>query len=239
MRSLGSEPAEKLTASDILYHDELEKYSGKELLDKLQQTLIGRDSIVPTTEGPKPFINLDNAASTPTFEPVWKAVCQAWRQPAEVHQEIINEVRSVCARTLGAPQSEYDMIFTSNTTEAINLAAESLKGESDPGIEPVVLNTLLEHNSNDLPWRMNNQWSLIRLPVDNDGFIDLVAMERSLSEYNQQCLYGKKRIRLVTVSGASNVLTVYQQPGGDKHYCSPLWSTSDGGCCTACGTPPG
>ncbi len=204
-----TEPAEKLTASDILYHDELEKYSGKELLDKLQQTLIGRGNTVPTTEGPKPFINLDNAASTPAFEPVWKAVCQAWRQPAEAHQEIIDEVRSVCARALGAPQSEYDMIFTSNTTEAINLAAESLKGESDPGIEPVVLNTLVEHNSNDLPWRMNNQWSLIRLPADDDGFFDLVEMERFLCEYNQQGLFGKKRIRLVTVSGASNVLTVY------------------------------
>lgn len=58
------------------------------------------------------------------------------------------------------------LIFTSNTTEAINLAAESLSNESGQGIESVVLNTLLEHNSNELPWRMVPAFSLIRLPVD-------------------------------------------------------------------------
>ncbi len=36
-----SAPAEDLTAAGILYHDELEKYSGRELLDQLRQTLIG------------------------------------------------------------------------------------------------------------------------------------------------------------------------------------------------------
>ena len=49
--------------------------------------------------------------------------------------------------------ADYDVIFTSNTTEAINLAAESLRRESEQGGEPVVLNTFLEHNSNELPWR--------------------------------------------------------------------------------------
>jgi cysteine desulfurase / selenocysteine lyase len=49
--------------------------------------------------------------------------------------------------------ASYDLIFTSNTTEAINLAAESLGNESEQGIESIVVNTLLEHNSNELPWR--------------------------------------------------------------------------------------
>lgn len=74
-------------------------------------------------------------------------------QTAQVQQEIINEVRSICSGLLGAPLTSYDVIFTSNTTEAINLAAESLSREFEEGAEPVVLNTLLEHSSNDLPWR--------------------------------------------------------------------------------------
>ena len=43
--------AEKLTAAEILYHDELEEYSGRKLLDELRQTLIGRGILVPTVEG--------------------------------------------------------------------------------------------------------------------------------------------------------------------------------------------
>ena len=161
---------------------------------------------VPTAEGTRPFINLDNAASTPTFEPIWNAVCQTWRQPGHVQGEIVEEVRSICAGVLGAPLADYDVIFTSNTTEAINLAAESLSNEAEPGIETVVLNTFLEHNSNELPWRTIPGVSLIRLPVDDEGFLDLNELEALLRAYNQEGQHGNNRIKLVAVSGASNVL---------------------------------
>ena len=197
---------ERLSGSDILYHDELEKYSGKELLSQLRQTLIGRDILVPTTDGYKPYINLDNSASTPTFEPIWSAVLQTWQQSAGVQKEIINEVRSICAGFLGASLTEYDLIFTSNTTEAINMAAESLSRESEKDIEPVVLTTLLEHSSNDLPWRRFPQFSLIRINVDSDGFLDLNELEEILAAYNKRGDEGKKRIKLLAVNGASNVL---------------------------------
>ncbi len=200
--------SEKLTATEILYHDELEKYSGQELLDKLRQTLIGREVRVPTMEGTRPFINLDNSASTPTFTPVWNAFRQTLHQSELIKQEIIHEVKSICAKMLCASLAAYDVIFTSNTTEAINLTAESLNRESKEGAEPVVLNTLLEHSSNDLPWRMIPGYSLIRLSVDDEGFVDLNELETVLSAYNRKELYGKKRIKLVAISGASNVLGV-------------------------------
>jgi selenocysteine lyase/cysteine desulfurase len=145
--------AEKLTATEILYHDELAEYSGRELLDELQRTLIGRGVRVPTVGGARPYINLDNGASTPTFRPIWDTVCRTWRQPRQVQQEIIREVKSICAQVLGASLAAYDVVFTSNTTEAINPVAESLHKEPRQGSRPVVLNTVLEHNSNELPWR--------------------------------------------------------------------------------------
>jgi selenocysteine lyase/cysteine desulfurase len=49
---------------------------------------------------------------------------------------------------------------------------------------------------------------LIRLPVSEEGFIDLNELETLLNSYNIQEKYGKKRIRLVAVSGASNVIGV-------------------------------
>ncbi len=207
--------AANLAATEILYHDELEQYSGQELSAELKQTLIGRGVRVPTMEGVRPYINLDNGASTPTFAPIWNAVCQTWRQSSQIQQAIIHEVKSICAEVLGAPLAVYDAIFTANTTEAINLVAESLRNEPETGIQPVVVNTLLEHNSNELPWRMVPGCSLIRLPVDAEGFVDLNELEALLCAYNPQGQHGKggtgssERIKLVAVSGASNVLGIF------------------------------
>ena len=199
---------EKLTIDEIMYHDELKEYTGKELLDKLRQTLIGRSIRVPTVEGIRPYVNLDNSASTPTFTPIWNAFRQTWSQTVQVQQEIIHEVRSICSGMLGAPLDNYDVIFTSNTTEAINLTSENLSRKLEESTGLVILNTFLEHSSNDLPWRMVPGCSLIRLSVDDEGFVDLNEMETLLSTYNQKGQYGNKRIKLVAVSGASNVLGV-------------------------------
>ena len=199
-------PAEKLTATEILYHDELDKYTGRELLDELRKTVIGRNILVPTVRGDRPYINLDNSASTRTFAPVWEVVRQIWRQPGQVQLEVIQEVRSICAGLLDAPLANHDLIFTSNTTEAINLAAESLSRGSEDGTEPVILNTIIEHSSNDLPWRMVPRHSLIRLPADPEGFIDLKELDSLLYAYNQGGKFGEKRIKLVAMNGASNVL---------------------------------
>jgi selenocysteine lyase/cysteine desulfurase len=175
-------------------------------MDKLRQTLVGRNIRIPTMEGTRPFVNLDNSASTRTFLPVWKTVRQALRQPLLVRQEIIREVRSVCAGFLGAPADVYDVIFTSNTTEAINLAAESLGREPAGDIEPVVLSTIMEHSSNDLPWRLVPGYFHIVLPVDAEGFVDMAGLNTVLCAHNTEGRHGRKRIRLVAVSGASNVL---------------------------------
>ena len=200
---------ETLSATDILFRDELDQYFGRELLDTLRQTLIGGAVRVPTAEGARPYVNLDNAASTPTFTPIWEAVRQTWRQPRHVRQAIVQEVRTICADVLDAPLSEYDVIFTSNTTEAINLLAESLSVESEQGTESVVINTLLEHNSNELPWRMIPGSSLIRLSIDAEGFVDLSELEGLLHEYNESGQHGERRVEVVAVSGASNVLGTF------------------------------
>jgi selenocysteine lyase/cysteine desulfurase len=200
--------AGELTASDILYHDELRDYSGKELMEKLRLTLIGRSVQVPTAEGVRPFVNLDNGASTPTFTPIWDACRQTWRQPEPVRQIIVEEVKKICAEFLNAPPSAYEVIFTSNTTEAINLAAESLNIECDSGTGAVVINTILEHSSNELPWREISGCELIRLTVNEEGFLDLNELQTMLDSKDLQDREGTEKIRLVAVSGASNVLGV-------------------------------
>jgi selenocysteine lyase/cysteine desulfurase len=201
-----ADPTENRSVEEILYHDALDSFSGQQLLHELRKTLIGRDILVPTREGLKPFINLDNSASTPTFMPVWDAFRHSFRQSPDVKQAIIREVSAICAGFFEAPLSGYDSYFTSNTTEAINMVSKSLHAQHDKDIEPVVLNTLLEHSSNDLPWRLIPGHTLMRLSVDDEGFINLKELESLLIAYNQTNAHGKKRIRLVAASGASNVL---------------------------------
>jgi hypothetical protein len=139
----------------------------------------GRGVRVPTVEGARPYVNLDNGASTPTFEPIWAAFRQAWRQPVDVQQALIQEARAIAAGFVGAPPSDYDVVFTANTTDAINLVAESTGRAGEHGIQPVVINTLLEHNSNELPWRSVPGATLLRLPMNGEGFLDL----RQLIDY--------------------------------------------------------
>ncbi|MFX1303769.1 MAG: aminotransferase class V-fold PLP-dependent enzyme [Promethearchaeota archaeon] len=194
------------SSRDILYQDEFVEYSGEELLFKLQKSLIGNDVKVPTKQGRKKFINLDNAASTPSFLPIWNTFCQVLRQPEERHIEIINEVRKIIAKFLNAPEEKYDIIFTSNTTEAINIVARSLTRLSKKHTKLVIVNTEVEHHSNELPFRYIPGASLIRISANVEGFIDLKELEDILRDYNQDHKYGIERIQIVAVSGASNVL---------------------------------
>lgn len=211
LKRYGKDIFKKLQGTDmgiteLLYKDELEQYSGVELMEQLRKTLIGRGMIVPTLEGDKPFVNLDNSASTPTFQPIWNTFRQALHLPERRKQDVVGEVKAICSEILGAPLDKYDIIFTKNTTESINLVSESLGRSNDRDTEPAVLISLLEHSSNDLPWRMASKKSLVRLPVNAEGFVDLVELENNLREYNQDHKHGKKRIKVVAISGASNVL---------------------------------
>ena len=201
LRDSSNFPAARVPARDWF-----EGWSGRKLLSRLRSSVIGRGRDVPAANGSQPFVCLDNSASTPALWPVWQTVSQAWRQTEDEQRMLIARVKDMCARFFGAPLTKYDLIFTSNATEAINLAAKSLEHEPAVRFEPVVLNTFMEHNSNELPWRFAKGVSLVRIPVDGDGFPDMNEMERLLRKYNLDQTHGKRRIRVVAVSGASNVL---------------------------------
>lgn len=197
------------SAAEILRQDELEGCSGAELLSELRQQLVGRDLHVPTSDGEQPFLNLDNAASTPTFVPVWNVVSKIWRQSEKVQVEIVNEVKKVLADFLGASLKQYETIFASNTTEALNIASRFIHNEYGDDSECVIVNSLLEHNSNELPWRYMRGASLVRLSVDDEGFVNIDELEGLLRRYNREGNCGRKRIRVVAISGASNVLGTF------------------------------
>jgi len=197
---------EKANVKQLLYKDQLDGLEGKELLNGFRSIRIGLDLKVPTIKGPQNYINFDSSASTPTFGPVWDTYRSTLFPEHTSGNAILNEVRKICSDFLGAPAKDHEIIFTSNTTEGINLVAGSLAMEDTGDFQPVVAGTLMEHSSNDLPWRSVPNQALIRLAVDREGFIDTKDLANLLEEYNRNGTYGKRRIRLVAVSGASNVL---------------------------------
>ena len=178
---------------------------GKALLTWLKPRLVGRNVLVPTEMGKIPYTNLDNGASTPSFEPVWECFRQTLHLPESEYGALTQEAGKICMDFVGAPEKEYELIFTSNTTEGLNTFARLASASLQKGEEMLVLNSLIEHNSNELPWRCTPGLSLVRLEADGDGFIDISRLEKLLSEHNRQGSV-EKPVRWVSISGASNVL---------------------------------
>ncbi|MHA2314134.1 MAG: aminotransferase class V-fold PLP-dependent enzyme [Candidatus Hermodarchaeia archaeon] len=197
---------QKSTVDELLFKDAFDGFSGEELLGKMRKSLVGREVRVPTIKSDRLYINLDNAASTPTFRPIWNVVKKILRQPSEVQSEVVSQVKTICAGFLDAPQDEYEVLFASNTTEAISIAAQFLISPLCGDFSPVIVTTMQEHNSNELPWRYIVGASIVRLSVDDEGFVDPTELDEVLRDYNQLHKHGKKRVCLVAVSGASNAI---------------------------------
>jgi selenocysteine lyase/cysteine desulfurase len=189
----------------LLYDETWQAVKGKDLLKKVCETRIGRHTKVPTLNGRQEFIHLDSSASAPTFEAVLETFTKTLQCSNEVQSEIVKEVENICLQTVGAGKDDYEVLLTGNATEAINLAAQNLTQKPAADVEPVILSSIIEHSSNDLPWRQVPGHLMIRLKTGKEGFLDLNEMEDLLKDYNQHRLYGKKRIVIIAISGASNV----------------------------------
>src|SRR5215468_10995749 len=108
----------------------------------------------------KPLVYLDNGASAQKPKAVLDAIEQAYKlEYANVHRGLhflsniatqrFEESREIVRRFLNA-RSENEVVFTRNTTEAINLVASSYGATFKDGDEIVV--SLMEHHSNIVPW---------------------------------------------------------------------------------------
>ncbi len=200
---------QQTTLRDILFVDPLLELHGEDLLNQLRPTLLGADLKISTTNGTRNYTQLDNGASTPTFLPIWQAARRAWQASDEVQADLVNAVKGICADYFHAPLEEYETIFTSNTTEAINLAELLLPVHGTHDDPKIIINTLMEHHSNELPWRYADGVELIRLDIDHDGFISLTTLEDLLRQQNEGQPAGKRKVSLVTICGASNVLGTF------------------------------
>ncbi|WP_322794526.1 aminotransferase class V-fold PLP-dependent enzyme, partial [Bellilinea sp.] len=170
----------------------------------------GMDTPVPTLSGATlPYVNLDNAASTPALLHVKDTVNQFLTYYASVHRgtgfksqlstHAYESARSLLLDFVGADSQTHLCIFGKNTTEAINKLARRFPFSEQRNI---VLISQMEHHSNDLPWRAVANVVHVRLLPD--GRLDETHFDELLEKY-------RGSIALVAVSGASNV-TGYINP---------------------------
>ena len=169
----------------------------------VRSRIVGIGETVPVLDGDRrPYINFDNAASTPVLREVLDTVNDFMRWYSSVHRgsgfksklssHAYDTARRIVCDFVGGNALEHVVVFGKNATEAINQLAHRMPLERDD----VVLVSLLEHHSNDLPWRAKCE--VRHIGTDADGCLDEGEYDRLLDKYGG-------RVKLVAVSGASNV----------------------------------
>ncbi len=156
----------------------------------------------------RPLIYLDSAATSQKPRQVIEALRQFYESSnANVHRSIhtlgeeatalYEAARDRVQTFIHAPRRE-EIVFTRNTTEAINLVARSWGAvHLQPGDE--ILLTELEHHSNLIPWQLLARAKGLHLrfiPITDDGYLDLARLPNLLT----------KRTKLVAIAHQSNVL---------------------------------
>ncbi len=171
----------------------------------LRQRIVGHDQLVPLLDGSLvPYVNLDNAASTPALRDAMDAIERFMPYYASVHRGTgfksrlstvaYDQAHEIIGRYVGADLRSNTVIFGKNTTEAINKLSFRLPAAPDQ----VIITTQLEHHSNDLPWRARFANGVVHVRAMPDGRLDEAHFDQLLTDY-------AGRIALVAVTGASNV----------------------------------
>jgi cysteine desulfurase / selenocysteine lyase len=156
----------------------------------------------------KPLVYLDNGASAQKPKAVLDAIDHAYRNEyANVHRglhflsnaatDAYEKAREIVRRFLNAPSVE-EIVFTSNTTSAINTVAYGF-GMPNIGADDEIVLSIMEHHSNIVPWhfiRERQGAKLVWVPVDDLGVLSVEEFEKRLTP----------RTKLVAITHMSNAL---------------------------------
>lgn len=159
-----------------------------------------------------PLAYLDNGATTQMPTPVLDAMHGfEQRRRANIHRGVhtlsqratddYDAARATLKRFVGASGVEHELVFTSGTTESLNLVANGLATPCErpawlqPGDE--IISTTLEHHANLIPWQQVARRTGATLRVlrpDADGRLSVAELQQLLSE----------RTRIFSVTACAN-----------------------------------
>jgi len=151
----------------------------------------------------KDYVYLDAASTTPTPKPVVEAMTRyyykynantgrgAYSLAVKATEKLENARQKVADFVNAQPE---EIIFTKNTTEAINIVANGLRFERGDSI--IVPN--IEHHSNYLPWlKLREKGVKIKIvKADKDGIINPESIKDAIDE----------KTKLITITHVSNAI---------------------------------
>ena len=155
----------------------------------------------------KPFVYLDSASTSQKPLEVIDAISSYYKSyTANVHRALYSigekatdeyeNVRKLVKKILNVPDS-HSVVFTSGTTESINLIAYSWGLKNLKETDSVLI-TEMEHHSNIIPWQLitkKTNSSLNYIPLNNNGTLNTESI-------NDEILSSTK---IISISHQSNV----------------------------------
>lgn len=164
--------------------------------------------VLGQTVNGQPLVYLDNAATAQKPNQVIDAISRYYHEDnANVHRGIhtlsnratlaYENARENVARFINAARAE-EIIFTSGTTEAINMVAHSFGMPQLRTGDEIIISTL-EHHANIVPWQIaceKTGANLKIIPIKQNGELDLEAYKNLFSA----------NTKLVAIIHASNAI---------------------------------
>lgn len=149
------------------------------------------------------IVMLNNAATTPPFTQTLQELNSfaeiygtfhrgAGPRSSATHERTCAAIETI-KKFLDVPNG-YTLLFTNNTSSAINLLVRLLQLKNDD----VVITSDTEHTSNNLPWSYNSPATVIRVQVELDGRLNYEDLERKARQH-------RRRLKVIALTGASNM----------------------------------
>lgn len=203
-----------------------------DLVEKIRESVIGKDTAVETPFGLRRVTYADYTASGRSLsfieDYIRHSVLPLY---ANTHTETSGtglqttrfreDAREIIRESVGASRAEHAVIFAgSGSTGAVDRLinilgirlpstldnAHDLGAQIPPNERPVVFVGPYEHHSNELPWRESIA-DVVEIEEDSDGRISLAELEQRLVEF------ADRPLKIGSFSAASNVTGIISDTG--------------------------
>ena len=171
-----------------------------------------------------PLVYLDNAATTQKPLSVIESISNYYQQyNANIHRGVhflsqkatdkFEQARDTIQSHFGLTQ-KYSLIFTSGTTESINLVANGMIDFLEDDDE--IIFSEIEHHSNLVPWHLIRRFKRVNfkfLSCQADGTLDLNELEQLISPKTKLISLAHISNALGTIHPIENLSQIAQQHG--------------------------